>query len=712
MKVAIYAVRLEQVWKLMISLDIGTDLGWCLEERGWLISKEGGDGLGVGLQVERCSGMILLSMSMPLGWAVQLRDLFQSKPEMDHWKLKRWHEYIRGALKEELEQERKRGAGGHNDEEDLLGLRSGDLLWTRRKGLTRSGERIVEQYGRGEGGASDTLGGGIRGEETPGAESLRGEALERRARRGANLVGVITKPKEVEMEVLAGRIAAALEGRSLLEAELQQLLAERLPELVPAWRSAVQHAHLQGRVQLTAGVAAVAARGLWGPLARPRARYRCRRCGSEVHSRTPCGSCGSSGCACCEACLALGRSRSCALLLRGSAEAVPPPAGGTEAPLTGSLLDRWGLSPAQRDAASAALQFLAQPQVAPAGPAPCHVHRHGAQSRERALPRFLLWAVTGAGKTEMIFPLINYTLSTGGKVLVATPRRDVILELAPRIGKAFPEERVAVLYGGSTQRWEEARLILATTHQLMRFYHAFDLVIIDELDAFPYHNDPMLAFAAKESCKDTGRFIFLSATPPTQMQREVRRGRLAHAEVPARFHGHPLSVPRQIRIESVEGCLRRRSLPSSLAASLEQSIQRGAQIFIFVSRIRHIDSLTGLLRRRFSGIPIEGTSSQDEMRAKKVLDFRAAKTRVLVTTTILERGVTVPKSDVFILDADSDLFDEASLVQMAGRAGRSKDDPAGRVWFASPEWTRSQRGAVRQIRSMNTIAHKKGFLNS
>ncbi|WP_343857372.1 DEAD/DEAH box helicase, partial [Paenibacillus motobuensis] len=416
----------------------------------------------------------------------------------------------------------------------------------------------------------------------------------------------------------------------------------------------------------------------------------------------------------CEACLALGRSRSCALLLRGSAEAVPPPAGGTGGPPTRSLLDRWGLSPAQRDAASAALQFLAQPQGAPAEPAPRYAQRPGGllQSRERSLPRFLLWAVTGAGKTEMIFPLINYTLSTGGKVLVATPRRDVVLELAPRISKAFPEEKIAVLYGGSTQRWEEARLILATTHQLMRFYHAFDLVIIDELDAFPYHNDPMLAFAAKESCKDTGRFIFLSATPPSQMQREVRQGRLAHAKVPARFHGHPLPVPRRIRIESVEGCLRRRSLPSSLAASLEQSIQRGAQIFIFVSRIRHIDSLTGLLRRRFSGIPIEGTSSQDEMRAEKVLDFRAAKTRMLVTTTILERGVTVPKSDVFILDADSDLFDEASLVQMAGRAGRSKDDPAGKVWFASPEWTRSQRGAVRQIRSMNTIAHKKGFLHS
>ncbi|WHX48729.1 helicase-related protein [Paenibacillus woosongensis] len=326
------------------------------------------------------------------------------------------------------------------------------------------------------------------------------------------------------------------------------------------------------------------------------------------------------------------------------------------------------------------------------------------------IPRFLLWAVTGAGKTEMIFPLIQYALDRGGTVLVATPRRDVVLELAPRIAKAFPDEPAAVLYGGSVQRWERARLYLATTHQLLRFHEAFDLVIIDELDAFPYHNDPMLAFAAEASCKPGGRFIYLSATPPLSLQREIRQGRLPHAKVPARFHGYPLPVPRRVAMSSVAEAVRRQRLPGSLLQPLNESIRRGAQIFMFVSRIRHIDPFVAMLRRRFSALSIEGTSSQDEQRSDKVLNFRSGEVRILVTTTILERGVTVPKSDVYILDADSELFDEASLVQMAGRAGRSKDDPAGIVVFASPEWTKSQRGAVKQIKTMNKIALKKGFL--
>ncbi|MNZ87459.1 hypothetical protein D3C78_1063160 [compost metagenome] len=49
-------------------------------------------------------------------------------------------------------------------------------------------------------------------------------------------------------------------------------------------------------------------------------------------------------------------------------------------------------------------------------------------------------------------------------------------------------------------------------------------------------------------------------------------------------------------------------------------------------------------------------------------------------------------------------------MQMAGRAGRSMGDPDGFVWFASPEWTRSQRKAISQIRSMNEVAKKHGYL--
>jgi late competence protein required for DNA uptake (superfamily II DNA/RNA helicase) len=384
---------------------------------------------------------------------------------------------------------------------------------------------------------------------------------------------------------------------------------------------------------------------------------------------------------------------------------------------TPSILDRWGLSPAQRAAAGAALDFLqGTPSAEPASNVAPVAHASFVRS---LLPkstivlqpnRFLLWAVTGAGKTEMIFPLIAYVLEQGGKALVATPRRDVVLELSPRLKTAFPEADIATLYGGSPERFKQGNLVIATTHQLMRFAYCFDLVVIDELDAFPYHNDPMLAYAATQCCKPHGKYILLSATPPIMLQKEVGKGILPHAKVPARFHGHPLPVPRHIGIKGVEVALRTKQLPSALITSLRKSVQRGAQIFIFVAHIRHISPLIAVLKRYFPALAIEGTSSEDADRAEKVLQFRACTIRMLVTTTILERGVTVKKSDVYIFDADSDLFDEASLVQMAGRAGRSSDDPAGLVVFSSLDWTTSQRKAIAQIKQMNTLARKRGYL--
>ncbi|GIP47438.1 hypothetical protein J53TS2_10290 [Paenibacillus sp. J53TS2] len=699
MRGSLYAVRSKSGWELRVSLDLKVDLSWWMDRNS--------------------ESMYLLSDGMPLGWAVEVRDHFKLLDEMDRWSDRQWDQMLVRELQEELRiearlmsSEKSRDLGELLKRSSLLGERRG-WLWKEGR-VTELGWEFTE---KGAFKMERNISGPMLVGKLPAdkvGKTSEVEAGETSMWGGAGAWGEATPLVEA-----AQRLAAALEGRSLLEAELQQLLAERLPGFAPAWRSAVQHAHLQGRVQLTAGVASARRRDA-GPRWRRARAPRCRRCGSEVHRRTPCGSCGSRGCAYCEACLALGRSRSCALLLRGSsAGAVPPPGagGGTAAGLapTGSLLDRWGLSPAQRSAAGQALRFLAQAQEAPLPggarnrPALVPVLRRSHPMVSHP-PRFLLWAVTGAGKTEMIFPLLRYALDRGGRVLVATPRRDVVLELAPRVAKAFPDEPLVVLYGGSPQRWEDARLILATTHQLLRFYHAFDLVVIDELDAFPYHNDPMLGFAAEAACKPKGRFIFLSATPPVRLQKEIRAGRLPHAKVPARYHGSPLPVPERIIAANIELCLRRHSLPPALLRPLRHSEQRGAQIFIFVTRIRQIPGFSQLLRSYFPGIRIEGTSSTDPDRNEKVLAFREGRIRMLITTTILERGVTVPKSDVYIVDADSDLFDEASLVQMAGRAGRSKDDPNGKVVFAAPAWTKSQRGAIRQIRMMNAAAYKNGFL--
>ena len=53
----------------------------------------------------------------------------------------------------------------------------------------------------------------------------------------------------------------------------------------------------------------------------------------------------------------------------------------------------------------------------------------------------------------------------------------------------------------------------------------------------------------------------------------------------------------------------------------------------------------------------------------------------MVTTSVLERGITVPKADVIVLYAHDDLYDARTLIQMAGRSGRAASHPIGSVYF-------------------------------
>ncbi|MEK4004041.1 helicase-related protein [Paenibacillus sp. FSL H3-0333] len=738
---AVYVVAQGGEWQARISLNLAVDeLWWAGEAEGlggwggrWVVGggqvangeSQAAERKGQRADQRRQSAdrVVLLSRSLPLGWAVKLAAACQFTNQMQRWDEAAWRKYAAALLKAEIRAERAaggaRGAGWPFEEVQVYKLPE-DRGWSGRgefKGIwgheRREGWNGERKVGGGELRVGEGCDWGEPGSEwasgrnSGGTEERENEwgstreswrdnerVIERGSRRENWRGNEQVSLRRKELEVLAAgadRLVASLDGCSLLQGEAEALVAEQLPELAENWRAAAQLAYLQGRLQLEAAVQGKAGARLG---LRRREVPRCLRCGSVPTGRTACAACGLAGCAYCEACLALGRSRACALLLRSA----PLPAVRCTAGVSPTVAARrWGLSAAQAAAAAAALGFLAEPRK---------------RSAARGPERFLLWAVTGAGKTEMVFPLLEAALAAGGRALIATPRRDVVLELAPRLARAFPADVPAVLYGGSEDRLRRSRITLATTHQLLRFHQAFDLVIIDEIDAFPYHNDPMLDYAARQVCKPGGRFILLSATPPAELQRHARSGRLPNARVPVRFHGHPLPVPRHIRMPPLHRCLKQGRIPAGLRSALQRSLDRKAQIFLFVSRIVHIEGLLQLLRRMFPGISIEGTTSQDPGRAEKVLKFRDCTISLLVTTTILERGVTVPHSDVFILDADSGLFDEAALVQMAGRAGRSKDDPAGNVIFASAEWSRSQRAAISQIRSMNAIARRQGYLKS
>lgn len=158
------------------------------------------------------------------------------------------------------------------------------------------------------------------------------------------------------------------------------------------------------------------------------------------------------------------------------------------------------------------------------------------QRQFEAHQRQLLWAVTGAGKTEMLFPGLAWALAQGWRVAIASPRVDVCLELYPRLQAAFADLDIALLHGHQTDPYRYCQLTICTTHQLLRFRAAFDVLIVDEVDAFPFAANPRLGHAVEQALKPVSALLYLTATPSRDLLRQVRQRQLGLSYLPLRFH--------------------------------------------------------------------------------------------------------------------------------------------------------------------------------
>lgn len=321
----------------------------------------------------------------------------------------------------------------------------------------------------------------------------------------------------------------------------------------------------------------------------------------------------------------------------------------------------------------------------------------------------LVWAVCGAGKTEVLFEGIHEALQQNKRVCIAAPRTDVILELSPRLKKVFPDTTIITLYGGSEERNTYGELVLTTTHQLFRFHDAFDVMIIDEVDAFPYSFDASLQWAVEKARKPDSSIIYLTATPDRNTQKQCAAGKRSYIQIPARFHRHPIPLPRFKWCGLWKKSLEKNRLPTRLKKWTFSRLQQSKQALIFFPTVEIMEKALPL----FQEIDplIESVHAEDPQRKEKVMRMRNNEIPILLTTTILERGVTIPNIDVAVLGSEEKIFTESALVQIAGRVGRSSDYPKGDVVYFHFGRTGEMIKALLHIDGMNREAVKRGLID-
>ena len=314
----------------------------------------------------------------------------------------------------------------------------------------------------------------------------------------------------------------------------------------------------------------------------------------------------------------------------------------------------------------------------------------------------LVHAVTGAGKTEMIYQVVAKVINRGGAVCLASPRIDVCLELYKRLQSDFTC-KISLLHGES-EPYFRTPLVVATTHQLLKFYQAFDLLIVDEVDAFPYVDNPLLYHAVNNCVKESGLKIFLTATSTDELDKKVKQGELKRLSLPCRFHGNPLVIPKPVWLSDFDKHLQKNRLVPKLRRYIEKQRETAYPLLIFASEIEKGERLKEILQRDFPNEKIGFVSSVTEDRLQQVQAFRDRELTILISTTILERGVTFPCVDVFVVEANHQLFTKSSLIQIGGRVGRSMDRPTGQLIFFHDGINRSIKKAIKEVKEMNQEA--------
>ncbi|MET3576805.1 DEAD/DEAH box helicase [Bhargavaea ullalensis] len=309
----------------------------------------------------------------------------------------------------------------------------------------------------------------------------------------------------------------------------------------------------------------------------------------------------------------------------------------------------------------------------------------------------LLHAVCGAGKTEILFGPVHRLLAEGKRVCIATPRTDVVLELLPRFRQAFGGVVIHGLYGGSGHGEGFAPLVISTTHQLYRFRHAFDAIFVDEADAFPFSYDRTLGNAVKKALKPGGVTAFVTATPSAAVLSATENG--GRSVIRRRFHGHPLPVPRFRPLWNYRRRLESGKLPARLREWTEARMAAGEPFLIFFPSVGLMEKSLPLFRELDGRIGAVHASSAD--RREQVLALRSGEVPGLLTTTILERGITIANLQAAVVGAENGVFDRAAIIQIGGRVGRSADWPDGDIVLFHHGITPEMDEAVREIRRLN-----------
>ncbi len=313
--------------------------------------------------------------------------------------------------------------------------------------------------------------------------------------------------------------------------------------------------------------------------------------------------------------------------------------------------------------------------------------------QEQAIPAIkqhkdlIACAQTGTGKTAaFILPVLDELAKENThktKVLVIVPTRELALQIDQQIqGFAYftPVESIAIYGGGTGSEWDQQKraltsgteIIVATPGKLISHlnmgYVKFEDVkylILDEADRMldmGFYEDiqKIITYLPKER-----QTLMFSATMPPKIKQLAAKTLKNPVEITI-----GLSKPAEGVLQAAYLTYENQKTP--LIIYLIADKPEVKSILIFSSTKKKVNDIVRGLRGQ--GFNVEGISSDlEQSKREEVLrGFRSKRTRVLVATDVLSRGIDIKDIDIVInYDVPGDAEDYVHRVGRTARAATS-----------------------------------------
>jgi transcription-repair coupling factor (superfamily II helicase) len=276
----------------------------------------------------------------------------------------------------------------------------------------------------------------------------------------------------------------------------------------------------------------------------------------------------------------------------------------------------------------------------------------------------------GYGKTEVAIRAAHQVIMAGKQVAVLVPTTVLCQQHVETFQKRFeglpatieslsrfdaPKDAAKTLEGLASGRID----IVVGTHRLLQknvAFHDLGLLVIDEEHRFGVAHKERI-----KELKQTVDVVTLTATPiPRTLQMAFSGLRdMSVIQTPP---------PNRIAIRT-QVC---RFDESLIREAILRETRRGGQVFFVHNRVQTIGNVAELLARIVPEARVIVAHGQMPERAleDKTYAFFHGKADVLLSTTIIESGVDVPRANTILIDR-ADALGLAQLYQLRGRVGRS-----------------------------------------